>query len=133
MAQQLTGSKDQLNREAPISGYTGNAPREAWNGGGSSHTWYVCEGDEEGEECSASGLRTDGERPNESGISRGQVSIEAAKASLADFDYERGLEVCLELLRRDYDDREAHLLILDTFHALGFKNELVLRVREELR
>ena len=56
-----------------------------------------------------------------------------AGQELADFDYERGLEVCLELLRRDYDDREAHLLILDTFHALGFKNELVLRVREELR
>ena len=37
------------------------------------------------------------------------------------------------MLRRDFDEKEAHLLILETFHALGFKNELVLKVKEELK
>jgi thioredoxin-like negative regulator of GroEL len=61
------------------------------------------------------------------------TSIEAARGFMGEFDYDRGLEVCLALLRKDYDNQEAHELLLDTFHTLGFKNELVLRVREELR
>ena len=40
--------------------------------------------------------------------------------------------MCLSLLKRDYDDIEAHMLVQECFHALGFKSELVLKVRTEL-
>jgi len=41
--------------------------------------------------------------------------------------------MCLELLRINFDNHEAHALLLEVFHALGFKNEVVLRTREQLK
>ena len=66
-------------------------------------------------------------------LNEDQINIETAKACFEDFDYQKGLDICLELLRRDYDDTEAHSLILDTFHALGFRNELINNLKAQLR
>jgi hypothetical protein len=50
-----------------------------------------------------------------------------------EFDYQKGCDICLELLRRDYNNNDAHSLILDTFHTLGFKNELIINLKAQLR
>lgn len=125
VALQLSGSKDYQNRETPVLGE--RTSTEEWTG--SSHTWYVCEDDQEFADSQAEEEAREDSGP----LVTGPATVEAARVYMAEFDYERGLEVCLELLRRDYDDQEAHHLLLDTFHTLGFKNELVQRVRGQLR
>lgn len=62
-----------------------------------------------------------------------QINIETAQGCFGDFDYQKGLDICLELLRRDYNNTEAHSLILETFHTLGFKNELINNLKAQLR
>lgn len=59
--------------------------------------------------------------------------IEVARDLVEDYDFEKGLQMCLSLLKRDYDDIEAHMLVQECFHALGFKSELVLKVRTDLK
>lgn len=61
------------------------------------------------------------------------ITIEEARDHLARFDYDEGLEICLQLLKKDFDDSEAHILIQETFHALGFKNDLVLDFKVKLK
>ena len=61
------------------------------------------------------------------------ISIEEAKLQLQDFNYDQSLQICLKLLEEDYDHCEAHMVVLETFHALGFKNELVLDFKEQLK
>jgi hypothetical protein len=43
------------------------------------------------------------------------------------------MNICLELLKKDFDDFEAHSLILETFHTLGFKNEVAINTKVELK
>ena len=66
-------------------------------------------------------------------LERHEINIKSATASFEDYDYQRGLDVCLALLRKDFDNHEAHSLILDTFHALGFQNQLTKNARDELK
>ena len=66
-------------------------------------------------------------------LSEDQICIEVARVSFDEFDYQKGCDICLELLRRDYNNNDAHSLILDTFHALGFKNELIINLKAQLR
>ena len=49
------------------------------------------------------------------------------------FDYERATVIALSLLSRDYDDADAHAIILDTFNELGFRNQLVMDTRDVMR
>jgi hypothetical protein len=66
-------------------------------------------------------------------LTEDQISIEIARTSFEDFDYQKGCDICLELLRRDYNNHDAHTVLLDTFHALGFKNELIINLKVQLR
>ena len=52
---------------------------------------------------------------------------------MEEYDYEGGLKICLKLLEADFDDWEAHILMLSTFHTLGLKNRLVTKVRQDLK
>jgi len=61
------------------------------------------------------------------------VSIASAKCALEEFDYEKGLNICLELLKQDYENYEAHMLILQTFHTLGFKNDITIATKDQLK
>ena len=45
--------------------------------------------------------------------------------SLESFHYEKGMKILLKLLMQNYDNLEAHALILESFHILGFNNDLV--------
>ena len=63
---------------------------------------------------------------------RDQLLIEAREC-LVQFDYERASHIALSLLNVDYDDAEAHAIILDTFNELGFRNQLVIDTRVTMR
>lgn len=39
----------------------------------------------------------------------------------------------IELLERDYDNQEAHHLLLKVFNELGFRNDLVTATKDKLR
>ena len=58
-----------------------------------------------------------------------KATVEVARKLVEDYNYEDGMNICLNLLAQDFDDTEAHQLLLECFHALGFKNELVTNVR----
>lgn len=58
-----------------------------------------------------------------------QASVQVARQLVEDYNYEDGMNICLGLLAADFDNTEAHQLLLECFHALGFKNELVNNVR----
>ena len=66
-------------------------------------------------------------------LSEDLISIDVARVAFDEFDYQKGCDICLELLRRDYNNNDAHSLILDTFHTLGFKNELIINLKAQLR
>ena len=51
--------------------------------------------------------------------------MEIASVYMDEYEYEKGLKMCLQLLKEDFDNTEAHMLLLEAFHTLGFKNELV--------
>jgi len=53
-------------------------------------------------------------------LERHEMNVDHARRSFQDYDYQKGLDVCLALLKKDFNNHEAHSLILDTFHALGF-------------
>ena len=48
--------------------------------------------------------------------------IQLAEKLIENFDYQEGLSICLHALAQDYDNMEAHRLILETFNSLGFRN-----------
>jgi SOS response regulatory protein OraA/RecX len=75
----------------------------------------------------------DSQASGKSELKEEQISIEFAKHCFDEFDYQKGCEICLKLLKRDYNNDEAHQLILDTFHALGFKNEFVISLKAQLK
>ena len=130
MAKQLIGVDGQHNRiqVGPIMESTavpsGSVSR---NLEGSSHTFYIEPTDDD-----MSHLITP-EADHTHQIEEHELNIGSARQLLQVFEYERGVRICLELLKQDYDNAEAHELILDTFHTLGFRNELVLRVKDDLR
>jgi len=39
----------------------------------------------------------------------------------------------IELLERDFDNQEAHILLLKVFNDLGFRNDLVTSTKDKLR
>jgi hypothetical protein len=55
-------------------------------------------------------------------LERHEISLKEAKNSFEEFDYQKGLDICLELLRKDFDNHHAHGHILEAFHTLGFQN-----------
>ena len=52
---------------------------------------------------------------------------------MTSFDYDKVLGICLELLKEDFDNTEAHMVLLEVFHTLGFKNELVSDTKKSLK
>ena len=58
---------------------------------------------------------------------------EWASKALNDEDYKLAAAASLELLRRDFDDFEAHQSLLIIFNQLGFKNELVEKTTDEFK
>ena len=58
---------------------------------------------------------------------------EWASKALNDEDYKLAAAAALELLRRDFDDFEAHQSLLIIFNQLGFKNELVEKTTDEFK
>lgn len=40
-----------------------------------------------------------------------QPNIDAAKELVDDYDYDKGLEICMALLKQDYSNIEAHMLV----------------------
>lgn len=62
-----------------------------------------------------------------------QANVQVARRLVEDYNYEEGMNICLGLLTADFDNTEAHQLLLECFHALGFKNELVNNVRSQLK
>lgn len=59
--------------------------------------------------------------------------IKLAEQLLGNFEYQEGLNICLRALEADYDNIEAHRLILETFNSLGFRNQLTLKTKEALK
>lgn len=59
--------------------------------------------------------------------------LQEAQTSLYFYNYEKAMNISLALIARDYDDREAHAVILETINLLGFKNELVIETRMKMR
>lgn len=55
------------------------------------------------------------------------------KDAIAIKDWQHAASVCLELLRRDIDDDEAHQQMLTLFHRLGFANELVMKTAKKFK
>ena len=58
---------------------------------------------------------------------------ELASEALSDVDYEQACGMLIELLERDYDNQEAHHLLLKVFNELGFRNVLVTSTKDKLR
>jgi len=56
-----------------------------------------------------------------------------AKTKLDNFEYQDGFNICLKILEKDYDNIEAHQLILETFNSLGFRNQLTIKTKETLK
>ena len=48
--------------------------------------------------------------------------IQLAEKLIENFEYQDGLSICLQALAQDYENVEAHRLILETFNSLGFRN-----------
>lgn len=61
------------------------------------------------------------------------ASIEEAERCIKNFEYEKGMDICLKLVEQDYNNEQAHVLILETFNSLGFKNKLALKTRDRLK
>ena len=130
MAKQLIGVDGQHNRiqAGPImessAAPSGSVSR---NLEGSSHTFYIEPTDDD-----MSHLITQ-EVDHTHKVEEHELNIGSARQLLHVFEYEKGIRICLDLLKQDYDNSEAHELILETFHTLGFRNELALRVKDDLR
>ena len=56
-----------------------------------------------------------------------------AEELVSNFEYQDGLNICLRVLEADFDNIEAHRLILETFNSLGFRNQLTLKTKEALK
>ena len=120
--------------QGTVGGETETVQREGSNDGSSGYAAFAQGTDTKG----PSQQETDRTLSSSTNIrqQKGQEelpNIAQAANCFDNFDYAGGLEICLKLLRHNYDDAEAHVLISETFHALGFKNELVLKVKEELK
>ena len=59
--------------------------------------------------------------------------IQLAQKLIDNFDYQEGLNICLQALEHNYDNIEAHTLILETFNSLGFRNQVTLKTKEALK
>lgn len=59
--------------------------------------------------------------------------IQQAQKLIDNFDYQDGLNICLQALEHNYDNIEAHSLILETFNSLGFRNQVTLKTKEALK
>lgn len=130
MAKQLIGVDGQQNRIQAGPTITSSAAPSgsgSRNLEGSSHTFYIEPTDDD-----MSHLVTH-EVDHTQKLEEHELNIGSARQLLEVFEYEKGIKICLELLRQDYDNSEAHELMLETFHTLGFRNELVLRVKEDFR
>lgn len=59
-------------------------------------------------------------------------TIIAAHEAMSEFDYEKCMDICLELIKVDYDHPEAHILLQEVFIKLGIRNSKVEAARKKL-
>jgi hypothetical protein len=62
-----------------------------------------------------------------------EESIYRASKLIHSFKYKDGLDICLQMLEKDYNNYEAHHLLMKTFSELGSRNELVKACSHQLK
>jgi hypothetical protein len=62
-----------------------------------------------------------------------EACLKDARASLERFDYARCLQICLGLLRDDFDQPEVHMLLTETYNQLGSSNPYVCEARQQFK
>ena len=77
-------------------------------------------------------FETDSDDPHRTEVDSKQL-IERAEELVQNFEYQEGLGLCLRALEVDYDNIEAHRLVLETFNCLGFRNQLTLKTKDALK
>lgn len=60
------------------------------------------------------------------------ASISAAHNAMSEFDYEKCMDICLMLIKKDFDHSEAHILLQEVFIKLGVRNKKVEAARKKL-
>jgi len=60
-------------------------------------------------------------------------TIEYANKLIANYDYENSIKICLNLLEKDYNDGEAHALLMQIFTELGSRNLFVIEGRRKVK
>jgi len=60
-------------------------------------------------------------------------NIEYANKLIANYDYENSINICLNILEKDYDNGEAHALLMQIFTELGSRNQFVIEGRKKVK
>ena len=64
------------------------------------------------------------------GIRGAKLSTREKINLVGNFEYQEDLKICLCALEADYNNIKAHMLILETFNSLGFRNQLTLKTKD---
>ena len=60
-------------------------------------------------------------------------ALQIAKEQIEAFQYEDGINICLDLLKKDFEAGNVHELLMETLHGLGSTHRLVKEARKQLK